>query len=253
MIFITNKWRDKMTKYAKDYQVKYFDVDAQNKLKLSNLMDLLLETSNEQTVQLGVSAADLLEQNLGWVVTQYHIEINALPKLNQKITLQTKATGYNRFFCYRDFWVLDEQGQELIYVRSIWITLNLTTRKLEPLSSDISQKIGAPEVKKVQKFPRIKFTDLTTPSQPYRVRYYDLDGNHHVNNSHYFEWMIDTIPVDFLTTHQLQQIDIKFENEVLYGDQPKSSVEIQADESISFHQIINNKNKAAEAIFTWQK
>ena len=36
---------------------------------------------------------------------------------------------------------------------------------------------------------------------PYRVRFYDIDSNQHVNNAMYFNWIIDVLGYDFLTTH----------------------------------------------------
>lgn len=32
--------------------------------------------------------------------------------------------------------------------------------------------------------------------------FFDIDGNQHVNNAIYFNWLLDVLGYDFLTTHQ---------------------------------------------------
>mgnify|MGYP000688892819 FL=1 len=58
----------------------------------------------------------------------------------------------------------------------------------------------ADKTKKLLRGPRYKA--LENPIETlYRVRYFDLDMNGHVNNSKYLEWMLDVFDLDFLTKY----------------------------------------------------
>ena len=90
----------------------------------------------------------------------------------------------------------------------------------------------------------------------YRVRYLDIDTNLHVNNSKYLDWAIDTLDYEFLTTHKLTHLNIKFEKEVYYGNQIKSQMSLfenEEGELISAHRIMTGDVVNSEASMTWEK
>lgn len=243
-----------MEKFEQTAKLSYFDVDALNQIKLSVLIDLLLKVSSYQLDTMGVGTNNLARENLGWVVTQYHMEIKRLPQLDEEIILGTQPTGYNRFFCYRDFWVKTQEGESLITVSSTWIVLDLLKREIHENTSEFGAKMAVPEVKRGPRLPRIRLPKFDDSGVEYRVRYYDIDANRHVNNSHYFEWMIDVLPQDLVLHAQIKCIDIKFDQEIRYGDSPRSLVKVEEQEELkSYHLIQNGTGKASEAIFTWKK
>ncbi len=246
-----------MKNYTQNYRVKYFDVDARNEIKVSNLMDLLLDLSNRQMEESQLGTEELFKRNLGWVVTQYHFEVKRLPKANENVSLETTESGYNKYFCYRDFWVKDDAGEAMIYVHSLWIIMDLTSRKMVRLDEGLGEMMAVPLLSKVPRFPRVKAPKFDHEGVPYRIRFYDIDSNNHVNNSHYFEWMIDQLPLDVVQGQNIRQIDIKFENELVYGDSPESYMQLEElpEENLikTYHLIANNNKKAAEAVFTWAK
>ncbi|MDK7326356.1 thioesterase, partial [Lactobacillus mulieris] len=82
---------------------------------------------------------------------------------------------------------------------------------------------------------RLKKQEYYQQTRQYRVRYDDLDLNHHMTNSHYFSWMEDMLERKFLNTHEPEMVDIKFDKEVLYGQEVTSSLII--NEQTSYHLI----------------
>ena len=60
--------------------------------------------------------------------------------------------------------------------------------------------------------------------QTYRVRYFDIDMNGHVNNAHYFDWMLDPLGGEFLSHHHLVVMRITFAKEVRMDEIITSSV-----------------------------
>ncbi|MBO4403607.1 MAG: acyl-[acyl-carrier-protein] thioesterase, partial [Bacteroidales bacterium] len=41
----------------------------------------------------------------------------------------------------------------------------------------------------------------------------DLDFNGHVNSLKYLQWMLDEVPIDFASTHQLWHFDVNYVHE----------------------------------------
>ena len=101
-------------KYQQNYQVPFYESDAFKKMRISSLLAVALQISGEQSTALGRSDVWVFERyGLFWAVIEYELTIHRLPEFNEKITIETEATSYNKFFCYRNFSFLDENGEVL--------------------------------------------------------------------------------------------------------------------------------------------
>ncbi|KGG53806.1 acyl-[acyl-carrier-protein] thioesterase [Lactobacillus sp. wkB10] len=243
-------------KYSEKHIVNYYECDENKNLKLPAMIDLMMSVSEHQLDSGNGSTSALTKRGLGWVVTQYHIEVTRLPRPNEEITLTTEPFGYNRFLEYRSYVFTDQNGNELITVKSEWVLFDLQTRKLVSTDKEMMAEIGVPLLKKLPRFPRLRVQDKYQNERQYRVRYDDLDTNHHMTNGHYFNWFIDTLDRDFLKNHIVKTIDIKFNLEVRYGETPYSRVSVINDENgvKSYHTIADeDKNDKAVCELTWRK
>ena len=97
---------------------------------------------------------------------------------------------------------------------------------------------------------------------PYRVRFYDIDSNQHVNNAMYFNWLMDVLGYEFLIKHEVTQVTIRFDREVAYGHLIESHFQInektvdEAGEAVplqTIHEIKIGEDTYCEAIFTWRE
>ena len=243
-------------KYSEKHIVNYYECDENKNLKLPAMIDLMMSVSEHQLDSGNGSTNALTKRGLGWVVTQYHIEVARLPRPNEEIIITTEPFGYNRFLEYRNYAFTDQSGNELITVKSEWVLFDLKTRKLVSTDKEMMAEIGVPLLKKLPRFPRLRVQDEYQHERQYRVRYDDLDTNHHMTNGHYFNWFIDTLDRNFLENHVVKTIDIKFNLEVRYGETPYSRVSVITDETgiKSYHTIADDdKNDKAVCELTWRK
>ncbi|MDR0300261.1 MAG: acyl-[acyl-carrier-protein] thioesterase [Streptococcaceae bacterium] len=209
--------------YSTKYRVPFYHSDAKREMTIPAILNVALQISGEQSTELGRSE-DWLRDNyhLAWIVTEYEITLNRLPKFLEYIFIETEAVSYNKFFCYRDFRFLDEDKNLLLKIHSTWVLMDPDTRK----ANRVDDEIVAPyESEKVSKLERgHKFAKLGQPEKrSYSVRYSDIDMNQHVNNSRYYDWAVDPLGFDFLSQHQPKQIYIKYNHEVRAGEEISSA------------------------------
>ena len=242
-------------KYSLDHQVLYYEGDVTNQMTIAMLLNVVVLTSEAQNRNLGIGHNVLGEQGLGWVVTSYSMKVNRMPRVDELITVTTRGTSYNRFFAFREFWVVDADGQELVKIDSIWVLMDEVKRKITTISPEVVSQYESEAVKKVPRLPRPTAPEAVIAEKNYQIRYNDIDFNGHVNNSRYLEWVVDTLPMTFLEQHNPRTIDIRFENEVVYGQTVQGTVELLGDDSqsISRHEIKFDDTTAALAEITWQK
>ncbi|MFD1123986.1 acyl-[acyl-carrier-protein] thioesterase [Lentilactobacillus raoultii] len=245
--------------YSENHTIPFFEGDVTYRMTMPMLINILMLCSDHQNAKLGVAQQTLIDRyGVGWVVTQYSIKIKQLPRVDETVKITTRGTSYNRFFAYREFWIHDEQGNELVKVDSIWVLMDEKARKITEIPQDIIRPYRSEQVRRVPRLPRPKRIDdaSQTTTKKYQVRASDIDFNGHVNNAHYLEWMTDVLPLNFLVAHTPRQIDIRFENEVKYGNWVTSTVLVESqdhDEVKTVHEIMSNDVLSSSATFLWQK
>lgn len=239
--------------FSEDHRVVYYETNVTGVIGIGRLVDLMILVSGDQSDSLGVTDQRLSELGLGWVVTQHVMDITRQPRANEVVTISTKAQEYNRFFCYRDFWVTDQEGQQLVKMHSVFVLMDRTKRKIVRLPQEIIAPYESEYTKKIERLAAPQPVNDATASKKYRVRFMDIDGNHHVNNVHYFDWMLDALPADFLLNHRLTKMNIQYRQEVYYGATVSSQVELDQDELITKHVITTEDEKNCNAECHWEK
>ncbi|MDM8214341.1 thioesterase [Enterococcus hirae] len=248
-------------KYTIEHEVMYSEGDLNGTITLENLISVAILASEKQTAEMDRGNPYLQKQGLGWIITQYDLKITALPKVGETVKITTEATSYNRFFCYRFFRIYDENGKEIVLIRSSFALLNYKTRRSARVTPEIVAPFDSENTNKLLRFPPIEhFKIEPAQGQPYRVRFFDIDSNQHVNNAKYLTWMTDPLGMDFLTAYFPHYVNIRFEKEIAYGHEIQSYFKENATADketpvMTQHKItsLDQQEVFAEAQITWQK
>lgn len=237
--------------YEETFTIPFALTDVKQEVIISQFISYCLGLSGRQSTALGRSDLDVFEQyGLVWVVTDYELNIFRLPTYNETVRIVTEAVAYNKFFCYRTFHIYDEADNLLMDIFCYFVLIDFKTRNVAPVPDDLIAPYQSEKVKKIQRAPR--YHVLENPeNKDYRIRYFDIDMNGHVNNSKYLEWMYDALEYDFLLAHHPSHIQLKYVKEVSPGGIISSKVEL--NEQTSQHEIWSDGSVHAQAIIKWEK
>ena len=236
-----------------EYSMKIpFDMsDVNGYIKIPQLILLSLQVSGMQSIELGMSDMYILENyNLVWIITDYNMKIDRLPVFDEKITIETYAKSHNRLFCYRAFNIKDEAGNTISEMVATFVLMDRDTRKVHPVMSEITDAFDSELSKTMLRGPRFKELEGGV-EQEYRVRFYDLDMNGHVNNSKYLDWVFEVMGADFLTQHVPKKVHLKYVKEVLAGGVITSQYEQEGLKTQ--HQISSDGHINAQAEIEWEE
>ncbi|WP_295731496.1 acyl-[acyl-carrier-protein] thioesterase [uncultured Limosilactobacillus sp.] len=247
-------------RFKLQHQVNYYECDPSGHLSLSTLVALMILASEKQNAQLGVDEHVTKQLGGGWVIIDYeaHFE-QAWPSENDVIQFETQIVAYNKYFVVRQFTIKDHDEQIIGTVNGLFIYMDLAKRRM----TKIPDKIMAPyeatsclRLPKVARPDKVALTDAWQ-TQQYRVRYFDIDYNGHVNNARYFDWMLDTLDHDFLKKHQIVEMRMNYEHEVRPETMVKSFVtapQIDVDgDYITHHKILVEADECAIATIKWRE
>ncbi len=238
-------------KYQEHFTIPFDMVDVKQELKLPPFISYCLGVSGRQSESIGRSDLFVFDEyGLIWVVTDYELRINRLPRYNETITIETEAVAYNKFFCYRKFFIYDQDGELLFDLLCYFVLIDFETRKVSPVPDDLIAPYQSEKVKKLQRAP--KYNDLLdADSKEFTVRYFDIDMNGHVNNSKYLEWMYEALDYDFLLGHKPKKMQLRYVKEVSPGGTIFSR--FVKDGLVSQHEIDYQGQIHAQAVIEWEK
>ncbi|WP_285119223.1 acyl-[acyl-carrier-protein] thioesterase [Lactococcus petauri] len=207
-------------KYSQTHKVAFYESDTRGKMKISDLLAVALQISGEQSYTLDRSDTWICDNfNLFWAVIEHEVQVHRLPEFNDQITIETEATSYNKFFCYRDFIFKNTAGETLVKISSTWVLMNKDTRKVERVVDEIVAPYEAPKVSKIiRPHKYLALSDQAQCSLAFPIRFSDLDMNGHVNNAKYFDWAVDQLDYDFRMAYEPKKIYIRYNHELLYGN-----------------------------------
>ena len=238
-------------KYTEEHRVVYYETNITGTMNIGTLVDLCMLVSMDQSALLGISTERLDHMGYGWVIMQNIIDVVRLPKEHENIKITTQATSYNRLFCYRNFYVHDKQGEEIVHMHTVFALMDKAKRKIARIQKEIVGPYEGDYSTKIERLAVPHLADKVDYSNQYHVRFMDIDSNQHVNNVHYYEWMLDTLPMEFLQNHEIKHLNIVYKNEVRYGESVESNTQLINDHQ-TLHEIKVGNKLSCTAEVEWQ-
>ena len=228
--------------YQREYLISNNDVDYHFRLKVPAVFRLFQDVAMFATQDLGVDSFSLSKRNIDWVITRMDVEINRLPKCNEKITVCTYPGKDLAMLYPRFFYILDENKNVIIRASSIWALINAKERKVI-VDRDVINKLP-PETSEYELPLPGKIIASADKSliETRKIHYSDLDFNCHMNNVRYIELLIDTHDFAFYENHRPSFISLNYIKEIkeqesvsVYTDRSNpETIEVQVDGVTSF-------------------
>ena len=177
----------------------------------------------------GVGLATVNQFGGGWVIINYagNLSVHTAHK-EEELRIGTRVESYNKFFIIRDFYVKGPDDQIYAEFKGTFVFMDLVKRKIMTIPQAVIDLFDMDPVRRLPRLPQPGDFERSPEwnQQTYRVRYFDIDMNGHVNNAHYFDWMLDPLGGEFLSHHHLVAMRITFAKEVRMDEIITSSVSI---------------------------
>ncbi len=171
--------------------VSYANVDREQVLLLRGVFELLQEAAIKHADQFAAGTLAVANRGETWVLNRMAAEIARYPRYEEPVRVVTWSSGIRGFKGYRDFRVYI--GDELIASAStLWLYLSLATKSLCRVPREVADRF--PSRADTVFCPDLEKRSWTPPApgaagHAVTVRYSDVDGNGHVNNTAYFDYL----------------------------------------------------------------
>lgn len=211
------------TELTRTWHLTAAGCNAQSRLPLPTLAQRVIELATDHANAIGVGYSRLILDGNAWVLSRLSIELSRFPAMHEDYSLTTWIEGFNRHFSARNFELRSggADGEVIGYIRSVWVAINIESRRPADLSSiahlatTVSERRCPIEPQPKLRMPADNGSAVVTEGV---FRATDIDFNRHVNTIRYIDLILNNTPLDVYDNHRIARFDIAFSHEATFGE-----------------------------------
>ena len=204
--------------YTQEFHIPSYAVGADNRLRLSALLQLQQEIGERQMDEHGMSFKTLRDRGIAFLVTRLCSHITRLPEMGERVIFNTwhrDIKGVQFFRCYS---MTDAQGNPLIDSVTAFALVDTENHRL--LRPDALGEFGWPDQPDCVNNcpdPGREVPPALIEVAAFKPRWSELDPNGHVNNTRYADYLCDNIPSG-MDRKKVTDLYIRFDREIRPDD-----------------------------------
>ena len=203
--------------YTIDGRVTFSMSRGDGNMSLPSMMYFMQDSINLHVYDIEKGNDFLEVQKKLWAITGWNMKIFRRPKAGEKITCGTYSSGVKGMLATRDFIMTDENGETLAAANSLWIYMDMETRKPTRITKeDIEGFIMGEPIPYLDK-PSHRIimpnTECKEMGEVPILRHF-LDINGHLNNISYVFLAMEYLPEGF----EIKELKCGYKKESYIGD-----------------------------------
>lgn len=241
--------------YQFDYTIPNFICDNHDTLTMWGCARLLQQAADNHTKLFGIGFQQLIQQHKAWVLCHTYYDVRRLPVDYEQVTIRTWSRGTNGLFAWRDFQMIDKDGNVIVAASTSWVVIDTEARHVVRLGEIVNGFEHHPDLATdIDKLPRLRVPKDSVPEQlvvGQPVNLSMLDHTQHVNNAEYIKWVFDHLPEGYTTAAPFK-LHVEYIKETQPGEEVSISLHRLPENNELLFQIDNSQTSAA-VIVTLQK
>lgn len=210
--------------YTFESRIRYSEIDHHGTITLPGIINYFQDCSTLQSEDIGLGLEVLKERKRAWILAYWQVIVDHYPKLGERITVGTFATGFKGMFGDRNFVMKDENGKQIACANSLWVFMDMSKGRLaRPEAEDIEPYGVEAPLDMPYEGRKIVIPERMEDQEAFPVRKYHIDTNEHVNNCQYVQMAMEMLPKD----KRVRQLRVDYKKSAVQGDviHPKTAKE----------------------------
>ena len=203
--------------YKFNSRVRYSEVDEDQKLTVTGIINYLQDCSTFQSEDLGLGIEYLARNHRAWWLSSWQIVIDRYPVYGEEVVIGTWPYDFRGIYGYRNFTIQDQAGNYLVRANSVWFFFDTLAGRPVRVSEEDVRGYGTGEEGKLEMEyapRRIAVPGNFKAAEVIPVGRQHLDTNHHVNNAQYVEIAREVVPAAF----NIAELRVEYKTAAVLGD-----------------------------------
>lgn len=203
---------------SKDWEINFTQCLPNGYLKYTDLCNILQLTAASHSELGGISFSDMQEFDQAWVLSRMRVEVTALPKWRDVVTVKTWINSLENSRSVRAL-EMYVNGKKIVGSETFWAVFNTEKRRPETLALPYDHFELYPDMRATQEgYSKINIQSEKEDLFEKVVCLSDLDIVNHVNNVRYLEWCLDHVDVDLILSQKIRSFEMNFMKELSLND-----------------------------------
>ncbi|MDO5715103.1 MAG: thioesterase [Tissierellia bacterium] len=234
-------------KFRKKYQVDTRQF-KNNSISLADIGKLFLESSNDHSESMGHYEEALRNKGYGWIIYKWSFKIHDLQERKDKVQISTWISSSGKLQVQREFQLFKE-NELLVEGSVIFILMDWQKKKPIPIPTELSKQFDKNEEAIFPRIPKIFHHGKPIQERISFIKKQDIDGNGHVNNLVYIQWLEESLKELDDQNHSFSIFRIHYLQELRKSEKVLIKT-YQEENGLSFEII--GKEIAARAWCNWK-
>lgn len=195
------------------FEVESFIADKMGRVRPGTLLNHMLSYASRHAEARGFGATS----SLGWVLARMALHVEKMPVMHEQYRLHTWVRSIYRGFTDRCVKIVDAEGNEVVSLLTVFAMMDLNTRSAAELNGEIGAHISeclAPDeplaISRIPSLSRVPVEEVAFRRTP---QYSDVDINGHMNSIRCLEHILDSIPKEYMYSHNLTDFVVGYMHE----------------------------------------
>ncbi len=238
--------------FTQDFKITLSMLGKNIFISNKGFLSILQDAAEMHSASIGYGVTDIDKTNYSWALLNWKVRILSRPKYGDTITVKTWSRYSTKLYSYRDFEILNSNGDTVAIATSKWVLIDASKGRIAKLDPELIKKYN-PEEKSV-----FGITELDKLEEPqnfsnvvnYIIRKSDIDVNNHVNNLCYLDIALEAFPEDANEFNSCTELEILYKHQIKLDDSVTANyslenqenyVVIKSDNGNMLHSIIKFK------------
>ena len=195
--------------------VRYSECNKDLDMTINGLVNYFQDTSTFQSESLKVGMEYLKQNKIAWVLSYWHIVIERMPKLGEKISISTWPYELSGFMAHRNFVMKDSLEEVTAYANSLWSFVDVEKGKIKRIDDLQKELYKTKEAYPMDKINRkIDIPIELEKKKQFEVEKFFIDSNGHVNNEKYIQFALNYLVEEDI----IREIRVEYKKQAKLGD-----------------------------------
>ncbi|SCH00590.1 MULTISPECIES: acyl-[acyl-carrier-protein] thioesterase [unclassified Romboutsia] len=219
--------------YSTNYIIGLEDIGQNNEATNKALLKIMEDVSGFHSASIGYGVFEVESKRKAWMLLDWKMKVIKRPKYNDEIKAQTWSRGSDRLYAYRDFQIMDKEGNVIAIATSRWIFVDIDRRRPVRLTPELIDLYESEPDKRVfdEDLEDIKCEDYIFKKE-YYIQRRDIDINEHMHNLSYLDMAYEILPEDIYKTIVFDNVRIIYKKEIVYGEMVECYYTVEDDKHI---------------------